>query len=123
MDTEMVSGTYGETVLHPLAALRGLPAGAVRPVLESPKGHRAALCSSIHDSHGSEIIILGADFTMLRILIVAYFARVMIRGEFRSIGWNRLDTAMMLWSISSTVVTFLSHGSSGRPRVSPRMVA
>ena len=48
---------------------------------------------------------------MLRILIVAYFARVMIRGEFRSIGWNRLDTAMLLWSICGTAVTTLAHGS------------
>ena len=48
---------------------------------------------------------------MLRILIVAYFARVMIRGEFRSIGWNRLDTAMLLWSICGTAVTSLAHGS------------
>ena len=57
------------------------------------------------------IVIFGADFTMLRILIVAYFARVMIRGEFRSIGWNRLDTAMLLWSICGTMVWFLAHGS------------
>jgi hypothetical protein len=47
---------------------------------------------------------------MLRILIFAYFARVVIRGEFRSIGWNRLDTAMLVWNISATTVMLLANG-------------
>ena len=67
------------------------------------------------------LVIFGADFTMLRILIVAYFARVIIRDEFRSIGWNRLDTAMLWWSISATVVMILATGLRG-PRVSFRAV-
>jgi hypothetical protein len=57
------------------------------------------------------LIILGADFTMLRILIVVYMARVMIRGEFRSMGWNRLDSAMVWWAVCGTMVMFLARGT------------
>ncbi len=111
MDTEMARGTYGETVLHPLGILAIFLLVLFALFLDRRKAIVPLLVAAATIPMAQRIIILGADFTMLRVLIVAYFARVMIRGEFRSIGWNRLDTAMLLWSICATTVRFLTHGS------------
>ena len=107
----MISGSYGETILHPL----GLIAVLLLVLFALFSSRRNAIVSLFVAASAipmsQRLVIFGADFTMLRLLIVAYFARVMIRGEFRSIGWNRLDTAILLWSICGTAVMFLAHGS------------
>ena len=113
MEWEMVSGTYGETVLHPLGLTRSSSAGAIRSVLSRRKAIVPLFIAAAAIPMSQRLVIFGADFTMLRILIIAYFARVIIRGEFRSIGWNILDTAMMLWSISGTVGDCPSRGLRG----------
>ena len=107
----MVRGSYGETILHPLGVIAVFL--LVLFVLFLPRRNAIAplFIAAAAIPMSQRLVIFGADFTMLRILIVGYLARVMIRGEFRSIGWNRLDTAMLLWSICATTVMFLAHGS------------
>ena len=107
----MISGTYGETILNPLAVI-GIFLLILFVLLS--RRHRAIvplLIAATTIPMAQRLVIFGADFTMLRILILGYVARVMIRGEFRSIGWNRLDTAILLWAICRTTVLFVAHES------------
>jgi hypothetical protein len=107
----MKSGTYGETVLHPLGLIAVFLLVLFALFLDRRKAITPLFIAAAGIPVSERLVILGADFTMLRILIIAYFARVAIRGEFRSIGWNRLDTAMLVWSICGTTVTFLAYGT------------
>jgi len=43
------------------------------------------------------IIIMGLDFTILRILVVAGVLRIILYGEQRYIRWNKLDMTILLW--------------------------
>ena len=43
------------------------------------------------------IIVMGLDFTILRILVVAGVLRIMLYGEQRSVRWNILDMTILLW--------------------------
>jgi len=43
------------------------------------------------------IIIMGLDFTILRILVVAGVLRIMLYGEQKSVRWNILDMTILLW--------------------------
>lgn len=112
MDTEMVVGTYEELV-HPLAIFAVFLLSLVVLFASRRKAIVPLFVAASTIPMAQRLIILGVDFTMLRILIVVYFARIMIRGEFRSIGWNRLDTAMILWSVFGTAVPFLADGTFG----------
>ncbi len=107
----MITGTFGETILHPLGLIAVFLLLLFALFSDRRKAIVPLFVAACAIPMAQRLIIFGADFTMLRILIVGYFARVMIRGEFRSIGWNRLDTAMLLWSICGTAVTFLASGS------------
>ena len=44
------------------------------------------------------IIIFSLDFTPLRLLLVAGVARVLLRGELRTMEWNRFDKLVLLWA-------------------------
>jgi hypothetical protein len=54
---------------------------------------------------GQYVVIAGANFTMLRILVVFAFARALIRSDYGSFSPNGLDKAMIAWSVS-TIVTY-----------------
>ena len=43
------------------------------------------------------IIIMGLDFTILRILVVAGVLRILLYGEQKLIKWNKLDMTILLW--------------------------
>ena len=102
---------FGVTSLHPLGVVATFLLALFALFSDRRKAIVPLLIAACAIPMAQRLVIFGADFTMLRILIVAYVARVMTRGEFRSIGWNRLDTAMLLWSICGTAVMFLAHGS------------
>jgi hypothetical protein len=53
---------------------------------------------------GQRVLIVGLNFTMIRILTLAGWVRVIFRGEMRSFRWNAIDSAVIAWTISSIVV-------------------
>jgi hypothetical protein len=55
---------------------------------------------------GQRVLIGGLNFTMIRILLLFGWARLILRGEFRSIKLNRIDKALLWWTLSS-MVTYL----------------
>jgi hypothetical protein len=59
------------------------------------------------------IVIGGLDLTFLRILILISLLRLLIRREWREFKWDRLDTAVLLWSISGTLIMTIQLGTIG----------
>jgi len=53
------------------------------------------------------IIIMDLDFTVLRILIVAGFLRIILRGEQLRFKLNRFDKLVLVWAICGAVVYVL----------------
>ena len=58
------------------------------------------------------VVILGLDFTMLRLLIIVALARVALKGELAEIKWSKLDSLVLVWTISITFIFVLKHGPS-----------
>jgi hypothetical protein len=52
---------------------------------------------------GQQIVIAGLHFRLLRLLVLVGCIRIIFRGELRGFRWQRLDTVITLWSISSIV--------------------
>lgn len=109
---DVITGTYGETILSPLAAVAVFL--LLLYVLFAPRRKAIVplLIAACTIPMAQRIVIAGADFTMVRILIVGYLARVMIRGEYRAIAWNRLDFVIVIWCVSRTTVMPLAHGTT-----------
>jgi hypothetical protein len=56
---------------------------------------------------GQRVLIGGLNFTMIRILLLFGWARLIIRGEFRSVRLNQIDKALLWWTLSSMVTYVL----------------
>lgn len=56
------------------------------------------------------IIIMGLDFTILRILVVAGVLRILVRNEQRPIHWNKFDKMVFAWAFCCAIVYVLQWG-------------
>lgn len=52
---------------------------------------------------GERIMVAGANFTMIRILTLAGWVRLIVRGEIRSIRLNAIDKVIVGWTLSGIV--------------------
>jgi hypothetical protein len=53
---------------------------------------------------GQVVDVAGLNFSIIRILVLVGWVRLLIRGEFRSIRWNAIDMAMVWWVIASVTI-------------------
>ena len=59
------------------------------------------------------IVILGADFTLLRIMVLIGLARSVARGELSSIRFNRIDGIYVAWVLIGSLVYVLQRQDFG----------
>lgn len=57
------------------------------------------------------IVLLGLDFTLLRILVLFGFFRVFLKGEQKDIQWNSFDKLLILWVLFSSVALIIQQMS------------
>jgi len=58
-------------------------------------------------------VIGGLDFSMLRLIMVVAWLRVLVRGEYRGLGFGKLDRVVVLWALSASIFYVLRIGPSG----------
>ncbi len=59
------------------------------------------------------IIIMGLDFTVLRILIVAGVVRIFLRDEQKNIAWNNFDKLLFGWAICGAAIYVVRESDMG----------
>jgi len=102
-------GGAAESSLHPVIAIWMIIAILLIWVLPRNKVIAAFLLAFFTIPVGEVVLIGGMHFTALRILILGALARVIyssVSSPSKAFtgGFNRLDQAVMLWSLSSAVV-------------------
>jgi hypothetical protein len=50
------------------------------------------------------IIIMGMDFTVLRILVAVGIFRILLYGEKSRINWNRFDSLIVIWAVCGALI-------------------
>ena len=56
---------------------------------------------------GQQVNILGAHFTIVRILVLLGWIRVILKGEIKSLRLNAIDYTLLFWVASSVVVPMI----------------
>jgi len=64
-------------------------------------------------TQGQVIDIGGMNFTLVRIILLAGFLRVLVRGEFRELTLNPIDQSLIVFMTVSTIAYIASRGTSG----------
>lgn len=72
-------------------------------VLPRKKAFIPIVLITCYMTFGQKIVFAGLNFTMLRLLVLFGCARVAMRGEFRSLRWTRMDTVLLLWTLSGII--------------------
>jgi hypothetical protein len=60
-------------------------------------------------SSAQRVVVCGFDFDFLRILVVAGFLRLFVRGEFRRLTWNRIDTFLAAYALIGATAYVILH--------------
>lgn len=103
---------YGQTNLHPMAIT--LVALLAAFALLAPRRYALIplFLAATTAPMAQRLVLGGADLTLLRLLLLVYVVRLLMRGEYRDMGWNRQDLAIILWVCSGTLIMTLHYGTS-----------
>ena len=63
-------------------------------------------------SMGQQIVVAGLHFTMIRILVIFGWLRVLLRGEVGRLKLNGIDKALICWIVSGTFLYFIQWQTS-----------
>lgn len=99
------------TNIHPLAIAAVIILGIAMLFVPRRWSVLPMLIIACFISAVQKISIMGMDFNLLRIMVVFGVVRLMFRREYLSVIWKPLDTAMVLWTLSSMVIYSLQQGS------------
>jgi hypothetical protein len=104
---------YGHTSLHPITLLFWLVMVGV--VLSSSRSRAilAVMLVCLFMPHSQRLVVAGVDFSMLRLLMLFAWPRVLWRGEHRGFKPGKIDKLVVLWTLSSTGIYLLRVGPSG----------
>ncbi|MGE0622626.1 MAG: hypothetical protein AB7O54_08400 [Pseudomonadales bacterium] len=105
---------YGETNLHPLGLIVVVSLGLTMLIVKRRYALIPLLVVACTIPVSQRLVILGSDFTLLRILLLIAISRMIFDSSLKNgFRWNRLDTAILLWTLSGTIVMTANIGSLG----------
>ncbi len=93
-----------QTVLEPLVLVVTLLLGALTIVLRRRHAVIPFLFLSFFLPVAQRVAIAEVDFTMLRLLLLFGWVRLLLRGEFRGVRWGAIDYALFAWVAIASVV-------------------
>ncbi|MGD1154704.1 MAG: hypothetical protein ABSA41_02630 [Terriglobia bacterium] len=95
--------TDGTTFINPLGLVFTLLMGLLLLVLPRKYALLPVIALICYMTMGMRIMVGGLNFPMMRILILFGLARVVVRGEYRSIKLNTIDAAVLWWTLAGIV--------------------
>lgn len=101
---------YGQTLMHPLALTFTVILGLA--ALWTPRRYALVpiLLAATTLPMAQRVVIAGADFTLLRLLLLAYVIRILFRREWVGFAWNRLDSAVLIWVVVGATMVTVQYG-------------
>lgn len=110
---EIEFAQYGATNMHPLVivfmiCMTGLALSSKRSAVVL-----AVLAVCVLMPMEQRVVIGGLDFSMLRLIMIVAWIRVLVKGEYRGFRMGRLDWLFLFWAFSASLFYVLRVGPSG----------
>src|SRR6266404_6382835 len=99
--------TDGSTFINPFGLVFTLLMGVLSVVLPRRFAVIPVIVLTCYMTMGMRLVVGGLNFTMIRVLLVFAWARLLLRGELRSIKLNTLDKTIIACEISGFVAYLL----------------
>jgi len=107
-----VNTFYGQTTLHPLSLVVLTACGGAMLLLPRRAAVVPLLVAACFIAPAQRIVVASLDFDMMRLLMLAGWARILLRGEAAGLRWRSLDVAIVAWTISGTLIMTLLYMNS-----------
>lgn len=62
---------------------------------------------------GQRLVLATLDFTLLRLMVLVVWARILSRGDWQGLRLQRLDIAFLAWAALGTLAYTIRHGTLG----------
>lgn len=102
---------FNQTTLHPIGFTAILVLGIASLLLPRRFALIPIILSACFISPAQRVVVSTLDFNMLRIMVLFGWIRMLMRSECAGFNWKRIDTMMILWTISGSTVYVLLRGS------------
>lgn len=108
----MTSNPFQDTTtIHPLGLAAIILLGFA--LFKSPRQYAIwpYIAMAVFIAPSQRIVLLGADFTLLRLMILFGLIRITTTNEWRGIRWCSLDSCIVAWMITGSIAYILLHQS------------
>ncbi len=102
---------YGTTNLHPIAAVFMLCMAGLVMFGSRSRAILGVLLVCVFMPAMQRIVVGGLDFSMIRIIMLVAWARVLARQEYRGFSPGRFDLLFVLWTASLATIFVLRTGN------------
>lgn len=99
------------TNLHPVGLIAVILLGIAVLVLPRRYALIPFLVIACFIAPAQRLVLVTLDFNLLRLLILFGWARVLISGEASGFKWRQLDSLVVLWTVSGTLIMMLREPS------------
>lgn len=103
---------YGESSLHPVGFLSIVVLGITLLLVPRQYAVWPMIIMGCFIPSAQRVVLAGADFTLLRILVVFGWTRLLVRNEFRNLRWNSMDSLVVSWMLVETAIFTVQYGTS-----------
>jgi hypothetical protein len=103
---------YGQTTIHPIGLVAVMLLGMAMLLLPRRYAVIPMIVMACFISPAQRIVILGADFNLIRIMVVFGFLRLLLRSEFEGLVMRPMDWLLIVWAATNTVAYTILHMSS-----------
>lgn len=102
---------HGVTTLHPLGLVAVLVLGGAMLFVPRRFAIWPMIVMACFIASAQRLVIAGADFNLLRLMVLFGVVRVVMRGEYAGFRWKAMDFALVAWLISGTIAYTTYYGT------------
>lgn len=102
---------HGQTVLHPLGLTAVLVCGVALLLLPRRYATFPILVMACFVPPAQRIVVAGADFNLLRIMVLFGVVRILIRQDYRGIRLTPVDALLCMWAVSHALIFVAARGT------------
>ncbi len=102
---------HNTTTLHPIGVGAMVVLGFMMLVVPRKWALVVMLVMACFVSPAQRIVVMGVDFNMLRVMILAGWLRLMLRSEYRGYTPKPIDGVMLAWVLVGSVMMTILYGT------------
>jgi hypothetical protein len=102
----------GRTNVHPLGLAAVLVLGAATLMAPRRWALMPIVLMACMIPAGQRIVLMGVDFSFVRIIVLFGWARLLMRKEYVGFRMRPMDYVLILWAISMTTAYTIQHGET-----------